>query len=141
MAIYQVRPGFSVFKNGFSYIGGQSVDLTAVEFAHHKHKLENTQSTVAQGIYNNNSNNGGQYTNITLTIPAQIWTDFGSATEVKEWQVLANDGEGSLPGVSPGTREARSDLTDSFEYRQFQGKWQIFSLIAQNNLQIILEQP
>jgi hypothetical protein len=52
MAIYQVRTGFTVFKNGLSYTGGQSVDLTPVEFADHKHKLENTQSTVAQGIYN-----------------------------------------------------------------------------------------
>jgi hypothetical protein len=124
MTIYQVRTGFTVFKNGLSYTGGQSVDLTPGEFVRHKHKLENTQSTVAQGIYNNSSNNGATYTAITLNIPAQTWTDFGSVVDIKEYQVLGNDG---------------SDLSDSFEYRQFQGKWQIFSLTVQNNLQIILE--
>jgi hypothetical protein len=51
MTLYTVRTGFTVFKNGLSYTGGQSVDLTPVEFADHKHKLENTGSTVAQGIY------------------------------------------------------------------------------------------
>lgn len=51
MTLYTVRTGFSVSKNGVSYAGGQSVDLTPAEFVRHKHKLENTQSTVAQGIY------------------------------------------------------------------------------------------
>lgn len=51
MTLYTVRTGFSVFKNGGRYAGGQSVDLTPTEFIRHKHKLENTQSTVAQGIY------------------------------------------------------------------------------------------
>jgi hypothetical protein len=50
MTLYTVRTGFSVFKNGLVYTAGQSVDLTSAEFARHKHKLENTQSTVGQGI-------------------------------------------------------------------------------------------
>lgn len=51
MTLYTIRTGFSVFKNGGRYSGGQLVDLTPHEFARHKHKLENTQSTVVQGIY------------------------------------------------------------------------------------------
>ncbi len=61
---------------------------------------------------------------IALDLPADVWTDFALVSEAEGWQVLDS---------------ADNDLTDSFEYRQFQGKWQIQSLTIQNNLQIILQ--
>jgi hypothetical protein len=59
---------------------------------------------------------------LPLNLQAETWTDFAEDTEVS-WQILGNNG---------------SDLTDSFEYRRYQGKWQLYSLTPQANLQIIL---
>lgn len=61
---------------------------------------------------------------IALNLPADVWTDFALVSDASEFQILDVLG---------------NNLTDSFEYRQFQGKWQIQSLTIQNNLQIILE--
>ncbi|MGL4880085.1 MAG: hypothetical protein ACRC8K_03370 [Waterburya sp.] len=62
-------------------------------------------------------------TQINLNLIAETWTDLALTSDASEFQVLSSD---------------NVDVTDSFEYRIFQGKWQIFSLISQNNLQIIL---
>jgi hypothetical protein len=85
MAIYQVRTGFTVFKNGLSYTGGQSVDLTPVEFADHKHKLENTQSTVVEGISSSvNSTLAGNVSFDDLAADLLPWASTGTVQAVIE---------------------------------------------------------
>ena len=87
-------------------------------------------------IYNNSSHNlrslqerveeleqNSQNSTLVLSLMPEDWTDFGLITDIREWQILSAD---------------NIDLTDAFEYRQFNGKWQIFSLTAQSNLQVIL---
>jgi hypothetical protein len=63
---------------------------------------------------------------IVLNLAAEAWTDFALISDALGFQVLDS---------------GNTDLTDSFEYRQYQGKWQIYSLTIQSNLQIILEKP
>lgn len=64
-----------------------------------------------------------QNSTLILNLMPETWTDFALVAEIEKWQALSVDG---------------IDLTDSFEYRQFNSKWQIFSLTAQSNLQVIL---
>lgn len=120
---YVIRQGFSIKKDGVFYTGGQSVELTNQEFELHKHKFENVAGSVFPNV-NSNPGNGLDTSVVELSLNANTWTDFASALEVKTFEVLSFD---------------KVNLTDSFEYRQFESKWQIFSLISQNNLQIILQ--
>lgn len=43
---YVIRAGFSIYKNGLLYTGGQTIELSDLEFEQHKHKFENTVGTV-----------------------------------------------------------------------------------------------
>lgn len=138
---YVIRAGFSIYKNGLLYSGGQTIELSDFEFEQHKHKFENTagsifpSSPITQVSPNPNNSNTSV---ISISISANTWTDFGSVANIGSFQVLAG-GNAPLQGASSTpASQAKIDLTDSFEYRQFQTKWQIFSLQAQNNLHIIL---
>ena len=59
---------------------------------------------------------------ISLDLNASTWTTFSNST-VSSFKVLSSTSE---------------DLTDSFNYRQTGGSWQIFSLTSETNLQIYL---
>jgi hypothetical protein len=120
--IYVIRQGFSVYINGLFYTGGQTVELSDVDFEQHKHKFENIPGSVLPSPQVNPSSNNVS-SQIQISIQADAWTDFAPVAAVNSFQVLS---------------QAKNDLTDSFEYRQFNSQWQIRSLIAQNSLQIIL---
>lgn len=121
---YVIRAGFSIYKNGLLYTGGQTVELSDFEFEQHKHKFEDTAGSIFPINYvSPNPNNGSNTSVIDISLSADTWTDLGSSLTVGSFQVLSFD---------------RVDLTDSFEYRQFQNKWQIKSLQDQNNLHVIL---
>jgi hypothetical protein len=135
--LYVIRQGFSVYINGLVYLGGQTVELSDVDFEQHKHKFENIPGSVLPSPQVNPSSNNVS-SQIQISIQAEAWTDFAPVATVNSFQVLSQAKEDETPGVPPGARYVRDDLTDSFEYRQFNLQWQIRSLIAQNNLQIIL---
>jgi hypothetical protein len=60
---------------------------------------------------------------VLASLPANTWTDFPTSNSpIKDFEVLTATGK---------------VITDGFEYRQNNGNWQIYSLIAQTNLQII----
>lgn len=110
--LYIVRPEFTVRKNGVLYTGGQSVELSASEFAIHRHKLEGVSSTV-----NNFSTTKRE---VVLNLVANTWTDFAPDT-VRDFRVQdANN----------------KDVTDNFDYQKQFGQWQIMSLTDETNLKI-----
>ncbi len=120
---YVIRAGFSIYKNGLLYSGGQTIELSDLEFEQHKHKFEDTAGSIFPIVNSSsNPNNGSNTSVLDISISANTWTDFGSTLTVGSFQVLS---------------QAKINLTDSFEYRQFQTKWQIKSLVNQNNLHII----
>lgn len=57
---YVIRAGFSIYKNGLLYSGGQTIELSDFEFEQHKHKFENTVGSVLpiQLNVSPNPNNG-----------------------------------------------------------------------------------
>lgn len=61
---------------------------------------------------------------VNLDLAAETWTDFANSSMVTSFTVMNSEG---------------NNLTDSFDYRRSDGgKWQIFSLISVNNLEIVL---
>lgn len=46
MTIYRIRSGFTIAKNGITYLGGQDVDLDESQLRQHRHKLEGIPSSI-----------------------------------------------------------------------------------------------
>lgn len=59
MAIYTIRPEFTIILGSAIHLGGDEVDLSEAEFELHKHKLQGTKSTVLPIEFPGNGNNSG----------------------------------------------------------------------------------
>lgn len=81
--------------------------------------LEKISINLNQLVSNQISNSE---TTILLDVNAETWTDICDKS-VSDFYILNSE---------------MLDVTDSFEYRQFNNKWQIYSLVSQSNLQVLL---
>lgn len=88
---YVIRAGFSIYKNGLLYGGGQTIELSDLEFERHKHKFENTAASIFPINYvNPNPNNGSSNTNTARIDRRTPQGDFNLSITDANFQHLIN---------------------------------------------------
>lgn len=108
MTIYTIRPNFTINLDGTIYFGGDDVDLNAVQFEEHKHKLEGVESSLDEIIGQQQSNNS------STSYPAPYFT---KATPAKilidQSQVITLEGSFFTPNI---TVELEQGTVDAIEF-------------------------
>lgn len=84
MTNYTIRPGFNIVLNGVLYLGGESVDLSEIEYQANKHKLEGTESNFKTiKLPSTSKSSGYPAPYISKVIPPKIITGTSQAITIE----------------------------------------------------------